>query len=390
MATISFYLDVRRAKRDGRYPLKLVIRHARQELVLPMGIDLQGCEWSKESQSVMKHPQRGVLNALLHSKRGAVEQYFNEIVLQNGVGDLKRHKEMVDRVLHGDDLSLPDDECRLVDALVEYVGRRALKDKTRETFDQTIIKVRAFDGTVSVNDVDRFWLERFDSSMAESGLSVNTRGIYMRNIRTVFNYLIDEERVSRYPFRKFKIKVQETAKRSLSLEELRQLIRLSLDGSAARYRDLFVLSFLLRGINPKDLLLAKQEQVIRGRLEYDRSKTGRHYSVLVEPEAWEIIDRYRGEEYLLDVMEYRSNYDHFVKQWTRGLKGLGGEWSGLSTYWARHSWATIAHGLGVSKDVISLGLGHSFGVRVTDVYINYDMELVDDANRLIIDALYRD
>ena len=57
------------------------------------------------------------------------------------------------------------------------------------------------------------------------------------------------------------------------------------------------------------------------------------------------------------------------------------------TYWARHTWATIAHKIGVSKDVISLALGHEFGCKTTSIYIDYDMEKVDKANRQVLDYL---
>ena len=58
---------------------------------------------------------------------------------------------------------------------------------------------------------------------------------------------------------------------------------------------------------------------------------------------------------------------------------------GLTTYYARHTWASIAFNLGIQKDVVSLALGHSFGVRVTDTYINADLSRVDEANRRVID-----
>mgnify|MGYP000363609098 CR=1 FL=1 len=57
------------------------------------------------------------------------------------------------------------------------------------------------------------------------------------------------------------------------------------------------------------------------------------------------------------------------------------------TYWARHTWATIAHKIGISKDVISLALGHEFGCKTTGIYIDYDLEQIDKANRKVIDYI---
>ncbi len=74
-------------------------------------------------------------------------------------------------------------------------------------------------------------------------------------------------------------------------------------------------------------------------------------------------------------------------------KGLGGKkyreplFPELTTYWARHSWATIAHKIGISKDVISMALGHSFGCKTTDIYIDFDRDKVDEANRKVIDYI---
>jgi integrase len=68
------------------------------------------------------------------------------------------------------------------------------------------------------------------------------------------------------------------------------------------------------------------------------------------------------------------------------VKRLHRRRDGLSVYWARHSWATVAaNDLGLPQDTISRALGHSFGVRVTQVYIDYDTRRVDEANRAVID-----
>jgi integrase len=76
-----------------------------------------------------------------------------------------------------------------------------------------------------------------------------------------------------------------------------------------------------------------------------------------------------------------------VKGKSRQLITYHGLFPDLTTYWARHTWATVAHKIGVPKDVISMALGHSFGNRVTDTYIDYDSEKVDEANRKVIDYM---
>lgn len=162
-----------------------------------------------------------------------------------------------------------------------------------------------------------------------------------------------------------------------------------------------MLSFYLLGINMVDLCSAMKSDVVNGRLEYRRAKTHKLYSVKILPEAMAIIKKYAGARYLLYIMEEYGDYRDFVHRMNGNLQSIGHVevakrynakhreplYPNITTYWARHTWATIAHRLGVSKDVISMALGHSFGVKVTDVYIDYDMEKVDEANRLVVDNL---
>ena len=188
--------------------------------------------------------------------------------------------------------------------------------------------------------------------MSGSGMKINAYAIHIRNIRAVFNYAIDEEITTLYPFRKFKIKKEETRKRSLTIEQIRVLKAYPCEEFEERYRDLFMLSFYLIGINIGDMLLLKEENIVNGRIEYHRRKTGKLYSVKIEPEAQGIIDRYKGRQYLLNVLDEYSNYKDFISRINKALKnigpferkGLGGKkvrqplFPDLSTYWARHKW----------------------------------------------------
>lgn len=117
------------------------------------------------------------------------------------------------------------------------------------------------------------------------------------------------------------------------------------------------------------------------RLNNHRAKTGRHYSILLHPEALRIIEKYKGEKKLLRFSEHFKNVDVATVMINKKLAKVR---PGLTTYYARHTWASIAFNIGIQKDVVSLALGHSFGVRVTDTYINTDLSRVDEANRMVI------
>ena len=111
---------------------------------------------------------------------------------------------------------------------------------------------------------------------------------------------------------------------------------------------------------------------------------------LIDEVAAELLERYRGESGLLCIRDrYRSARD-YTQHINAGLKRLIQEspFTELSTYWARHSWATIAYNeLGASMDTISAALGHKYGSRVTAIYINPDQKRVDDLNRRMLDLI---
>lgn len=221
----------------------------------------------------------------------------------------------------------------------------------------------------------------------------------MRSFRAVFNDAISNDITVNYPFRHFKIKTEETRKRSLSLEDLRDIRTMELEKWQEEYRDMFMLMMYLGGINAADLFQAKKTDIVDGRLEYRRQKTHRLYSVKIEPEAMAIIKKYRGKRYLLNVLDRYSQYECYLAHMNKALKTFGrklgkqkrvlsmGRWPELSTYWTRHSIATLCSHLGVNIDVISQILGHSFGNPTTAIYVRPDPKRADKAIRLAIDAI---
>ena len=168
-----------------------------------------------------------------------------------------------------------------------------------------------------------------------------------------------------------------------------------------KYVDLFFLMFYLIGINAADLLPAKRKQLRNGRLEYERAKTYKGYSIKVEPEAQAIIDRYKGKDHLLSFCDEHSDYKYILQRMSKVLKtigpyerkGRGGKkthtplFPELSQYWCRHTWATLAAELDIPKETIAAALGHDMGNTTTAIYITFNQKKVDEANRRVIDFL---
>ncbi len=292
-------------------------------------------------------------------------------------------------------------------------GNTRESESTREKYAITAKRLLEYDKSIKTlpfESINKNWLTGFDRFLKKYNPSKNGRNIHFRNIRAAFNDAIDNEVTEKYPFRKFKIQPEPTIKRALTLKQLRELFNYEVEPYQQRYLDMFKLSFFLIGINVTDLCLL-QDITPDERVVYTRAKTRAKFSIKVEPEAKEIIERYRGKNYLLNLMDNIRDTRIFTKKFDRGLKEIGvttfepnPEWRPnnkkhkykvkhhsafphLSSYWARHTWATIAAELDIPDDTISRALGHSqtSGAKVTQVYINFNNRKIDEANRRVID-----
>lgn len=183
-----------------------------------------------------------------------------------------------------------------------------------------------------------------------------------------------------------------------------RLQKLDLTHSAplAFSRDMFIFSYCTRGMAFVDIAYLKKEDVSGGILSYVRHKTGQRLTVRIEPLIEEIIERYEplvhNSPYLFPIITSNDPEEAFRQYQTalgyhnRKLKKLGkltGENLHLSSYTARHSWATVARKHNVPLSVISAGMGHT-SEKTTLIYLDsVENSLIDKANEEILEALCR-
>lgn len=322
----------------------------------------------------------------------------------NSVKSIKDVRELVDRELfhpYQDDDNSKEPSNSFISYYRECAEKKGNKSY-RTSCLSTLDKIQKFDSNSSAltfDDINIRWLNAFDEWMVDCELAQNSRNIHFKNIRSVMNRAMDEELTQNYPFRRFKIKPEATRKRALTLEQLRTLFDYDVQPYQEFYRDMFKLIFMLRGINTVDLhRLTSKSISAQGYIEYRRAKTKRLYSVKIEPEMAEIINRYKGVSGLttasdrwLDHMDFCKNLNIALKKIGKcEIVGRGGKkqvtslFPELSSYWARHTWATIASSLDIPKDTIAHALGHG-NDTVTDIYIDFDQSKVDKANRQVLD-----
>ncbi len=388
MATFKYYLDKRKISADGLFPLRLCINHKGGTAFVSLGIRLGIEQWDGIRQRIVNKPDRLQLNGILMQKLADFQRNLMAL-------SMKRRISSMSAVALRDELVFMssgfdgDGSGTFKRTFEDFISTHENK-RTQDIYRATWLKIERYDkhaARLSFEDVNREWLQMFFAWLADKSPSVNARNIHMRNIRAVFNFAIDNELTASYPFRRVKITPVATVKRNLSVQQLRYILNANI-GNRQHYLDLFLLSFFLIGINIVDLLTVRRDALRNGRLEFNRRKTNTLYSIKVEPEAMEIIGRYKGTEHLLRFCDGGYNYRLVAMQINKTLQTLMPK---LSTYWARHSWASIASELDIPEDVISRALGHSTsGASVTRTYINFNRKKVDAANRAVIDYVLYD
>ena len=389
MASLKFYHDLRATDGISEAPLKICLTHHARALYINIGVKLTPDEWDSVSRLVRNRPDASRLNQYISGRLVAYSNALLELRTHANVESMSV-KELRDKLL---DIVLPPEEMRV--KFLEYYQEFAAaheKESTRLNYRRTFRAMRAFDSHIPFADFEYIttqWLRGFERFILQTS-NQNSVSIHLRNIRAVFNAAINEELTSHYPFRKFKIKQGPVVKRSFTTEQLRKyLFAEGLPPHEAKYRDYFALIFLLCGINTIDLF-ALREITSDGRIEYVREKTGKFYSIKVEPEAMAIIERQRGRTALINIADtYAKHSDHRKRlnlSIRRVCRSLG--LPEATTYWARHTWATIAHEVNIPVDTIAQALGHGYGNSTTAIYINPSRDKVDEANRKVIDWVF--
>jgi len=187
------------------------------------------------------------------------------------------------------------------------------------------------------------------------------------------------------PCRDLRFPTPTTKSRALTLEQLRAILNAEPANETGReFLDFFRFSFYSRAANPADIAGMTPKSIFNGRLEYVRRKTGKRYSVRVEPELQAVIDRRGDEAHLFAIV---TDFHNFCSDCNKYLGDLS-ESLGMpriTLYWARHSFASLLLETGAPIEIIAAALGHSYGPRITMGYVAIREKAVDDAVRRLFD-----
>ncbi|WP_286156653.1 site-specific integrase [Bacteroides caecimuris] len=276
------------------------------------------------------------------------------------------------------------------------------KARTSETYTAALNSFKKFrkDEDIMLDCLTSEIMETYEAWHKQRGNSPNTISFYIRILRAVYHRAVEDDIIeNRNPFRHVYTGVDKTVKRAIPLPHIRKIkaLDLSLSPPLDYARDMFLMSFFLRGMSFIDMAYLKKTDLKNGSIVYRRRKTGQQLTIAWAPEMQAILDKYPDNptQYLLPIIKteginercaYRNigyNINHNLKK----IAGMVGINIPLTMYVARHSWASAAKAKGIPLSVISEGMGHD-SEATTQIYLaSLDTSVVDKANSLILKSL---
>lgn len=398
------YVDKTRANADGSYPVYIIVKNGGGRFFVNTGMTtcdrLEGREFPKADKN------HKVKTTLLGKYISGVEQ----VCLQQSLSGIDN--KSLKAVIQQEVFNVVQQKKSLY--LKDYILRFAetKRESTRTLYEITARKVESYDGRTTLDDTDAEWLESFRLWCIAGGMKINGAGKELRNIRAVFNWARRKKATQNYPFLDYSIVEEDSEPNNISVEQLRMLRDYPCEPWQEKYRDFFMLSFYLAGMNPVDLLSCRADAVRNGHLSFVRQKTNkqgqkkiRTITLPVVKEAQAILKRYKSRDgWLLSFMDGRADYHSFMKKANEALKKIGTSEKvadkvgklrkvvyhpilpDITLYSARYTFGSIAaNDLDISERTIGMCLGHSWSKNVTSRYMAADQKKVDNAVKRVVD-----
>ncbi len=394
-------LDERRIKKDGTYPLAVRVTHNRQTATFPVGISVPREHWDEQNSTLKKsHPHFKRLHADIYNLYHKVQKTSENLVDEQRF-TLKALKEKlriqpIIEIKSTKPITFNEYANNLVNNL--YLNNKVGNAIVYQTAINRVLGFAEYTD-ISFEQLNYRFLENFKNKLIADGVKANTISNYFRTLRAIFNKAIKEKLVSRdeYYFTDINFKPERTAKRAISKDELVRFSNYHVIQHTSEWfaKNYFLLSFSLIGISFTDLAYMMPANIIDGRVEFKRRKTGKYYSIKLTDAALKILSELKLEnsKYLLPVLPNDIEEDgikakKLILQWIKTTNkylyriSSNCKISNLTTYVARHTWATLAKRMGYSNELIAEALGHEYGNRTTAIYLDtFEKEIIDGVNK---------
>ena len=392
-----------RPKKDNTYPIMLRLTKSGKRKYVSLGVSVKEENWDFNKNIPKRNcPDRDTILSVIEKRTAEYRAQINGFMVENKDYTLEtlvqRAESSVRNMTVGNYLDLFISQLAKENRLGYAESFKGLKSSL-------LLYCKSLD--IKFSAIDNQWLKGYELHLKKEGKARNTIGIRFRSLRALYNKAIADEVVKKdyYPFDTFRVSQfhEQTKKRAIKREDIKRIIDLDLR-TITNYRspylelgrDLFVFSYLSCGINLADMARIRYADIFNGRLQYHRKKTNKLITCKLQEPALKIIEKYRKEkvtpeDYIFPILDrkvhktetqIRDKIRKANKATNKALHkieeklGLPIE---LTTYVARHSFATVLKRSGVSVSIISESLGHS-SEKVTQIYLDsFDNEQIDNA-----------
>lgn len=392
--TIEAVLYTSKTLSNGQNPIMLRLTKNRKRKYISLHISLAPQYWDAEKCKPRRNcPDKERIEALIQQKTQELQSQVMDFKTSDKEYTLNTLVEKASRKVVRQTVG---------EYLNDYIDRLLAEKRVgnAKTFQELRTSLTKFCRSLDFYfiDIDAEWLKWYEQWLrVERHYSDNSIGIRFRSLRVLYNSAITDGLIKKtdYPFDTFKVSrfKEATAKRSLTKEDIRRIMDCEVR-TLTKYpkpflqlaKDLFLFSYLSCGINLTDILHIRYADIVNGRLVFNRQKTGKLLSFQLQPAALDILDKYRQpnaypQDYIFPVLrrsvhvtaqQQYGRVQRTNKRINRYLKLIGEHLHlpiTLTTYVARHSFATVLKRSGVSTSIISESLGHS-SEKITQIYLD--------------------
>lgn len=393
--TLLIILDTRRVKTTGKYPVRLRVIFLREARYYNVGVDL-----AKEEFVQMQNPILIGKKADSALKRDLKEwKIMADTVSAKASGICQKLDEFSFRVFEKYFFGTTKSKKDVYEAYTETIAAMKSIGKigTASNYQSSLSSLKSFSSRLNFKDVTVEFLKDYEKWLLADKKSITTVGIYLRPLRAIINEAMDEGIYSRdaYPFgkRRYQIPSGKNVKKALVRDEIKKIYNFKGPSGSwwEKARDFFIFSYLANGMNMKDIAQLRNENIDGEYLRFNRAKTkdtnrsgSKPISIFISDDLKEIINRWRNssnapESYLFKILEENNTAEResaLVKQFTRMtnvyIKKICEAVEinkPVTTYYARHSFATVLYRNGQSTEMISHSLGHS-NLKTTTSYLD--------------------
>lgn len=376
-------LDKRKAKKSGLFPIKVQVIHNRKQKYYSTGQELSAKAW--ESLPHSKKQQLSIVRHNIENSFTLIRQQVEALVFQ---GEFN-FDVLNARLGRYSNISVNTVFLQKMEEL-----KANGQANTYLSYKGTLHKIEQFAGKqIPFQEITVHWLNRCEKFWFATGISYSSMSFYFRNLKCIINRARKDGIIkeSQYPFGKGKYEIPTGSGRklALTLQQIKKLVTYT-DGTPTteKYRDLWFFSYLCNGINFRDMLFLKYSNIFNGEICFIRAKTARNTKhsktihAVITPEMQAIIDKWGNPPLSPDTYIFpfaRGTEDPFEKvklirevvtACNQILKKITQEINipKITTYSARHSFATVLKRSGVNIAYISESLGHS-NLAITENYL---------------------